>query len=255
MKLFFLVSARDDRHVNEKIDELKNLGVPFLIVCGKRFNHPNVVYREPRGKFDAINFGLSFVPEGTDIVVLNDVDTKIHNFGNALHLLTDESADLVFTKVNVQQGAQLTFYLFLDSLRKRIPIAASGELMLIKYKFLKRIIPLRGCKAEDTYILFKVLESGGKVAFCEKCFVTTSRTVSANQEEAYKRRTVGGIYQALSMCRPPAIVRLFYMLLPFVSPLLLILGGKGFYWVKGIILGYVDYVRGDKTAYWPSINP
>ena len=81
MKLFFLVSARDDRHVNEKIDELKNLGVPFLIVCGKRFNHPNVVYREPRGKFDAINFGLSFVPEGTDIVVLNDVDTKIHNLG------------------------------------------------------------------------------------------------------------------------------------------------------------------------------
>jgi hypothetical protein len=70
------------------------------------------------------------------------------------------------------------------------------------------------------------------------------------QEEVYKRRTVGGIYQALSMSKPPIMVRLFYTLLPFASPLLLILGRKGYYWAKGILSGYVDYARGDRSASW-----
>lgn len=52
------------------------------------------------------------------------------------------------------------------------------------------------------------------------------------------------------MTRPPVIVKLFYTLLPFVSPLLLVLGRKGYYWTKGILLGYVDYARGDRTAAW-----
>ena len=250
MHVFFIVLARDASLLDKKLAELQNLGYPYVVVCGERVNHPNVVYRAPKGKYDAINFGLNFISENADVVAFNDVDAEIHNFDEALRLMDNSGADLVFVKVFVDGGPQVMFYSFLDAIRRRIPVAASGELMLIKYGFLKRIVPLRGCKAEDSYVLFKVLEKGGKIAFCEKCFVATKRTVSAEQEEAYKRRTAGGIYQALSMCRPPIVTRLFYTLLPFISPLLLLSGKKGFYWAKGILLGFVDYLRGDKTAYW-----
>ena len=254
LRVFFLVLARDAVFLDRKLAELESLGYPYIVVCGDRVNHPNVVYREPRGKFDAINYGLNFVPEDVDVVVFNDVDAEIHNFNEALRFLKVGAADLVFAKVNVKRGPQQAFYMFLDALRRRIPIAASGELMLIKREFLSKISPLEKCKAEDSYILFKVLENGGRVAFCEKCFVITERTVSPIQEEAYKRRTTGGIYQALSMCKPPAMVRLFYSLLPFISILLVLTGRKGYYWFKGILFGFVDYVRGDKTAYWKPIN-
>jgi len=252
MRVFFVVLARDASAVDKKTRELDSLGVPFVIVCGETVNRPNVVYREPRGKYDAINFGLRFVPSGTDVVAFNDIDTEIHNFEAALGLLQDKGIVLVFVKVNVTEGPQLTFYSFLDALRKKIPVAASGELMLIRYESLKRMLPLRGCKAEDSYILFKVLENKGRTVFCEKCYVTTRRTAAAEQEESYKRRTVGGIYQALSMSKPPVMIRLFYTLLPFSSPLLLMLGKKGYYWTKGILLGFVDYARGDRTASWKS---
>jgi len=250
MSVFFIVVARDASVIEKKAKELDSLGYPYLIVCGEKVNHPSVVYREPKGKYDAINFGLSFIPSKVDVVALNDVDTEIHNFEAALSLLDKADFSLVFVRVHVGQGPQLTFYSFLDALRRRIPIAASGELMLIRREFLKSILPLKGCKAEDSYMLFKVLEGGGKVRFCEECFVTTERTVFAEQEEAYKRRTVGGIYQALSLARPPVVVRLFYTFLPFLCPFLLILGRKGYFWSKGILLGYVDYVRGDRSASW-----
>jgi cellulose synthase/poly-beta-1,6-N-acetylglucosamine synthase-like glycosyltransferase len=250
MRVFFIVLARDASAVNKKARELDNLGYPYLIICGERVKHPNVVYREPKGKYDAVNFGLKFIPSHTDVVAFNDVDTEIHNFEEALRILQNENISLIFVKVRVPHGPQLTFYSFLDALRRQIPIAASGELMIIRYEFLKKISPLKGCKAEDSYILFKVLEKGGKIAFCEECYVTTRRTSHAEQEESYKRRTAGGIYQALSMTKPPVIVKLFYILLPFISPLLLISGKKGYYWSKGILLGCVDYVRGDKTSYW-----
>jgi cellulose synthase/poly-beta-1,6-N-acetylglucosamine synthase-like glycosyltransferase len=250
MRVFFVVLARDTSAIDKKARELESLGCPYVIVCGERVNHPNVVYREPKGKYDAINFGLKFVPPDFDMVALNDVDTEIHNFKAALRLFEDVNLSLVFVKVDVELGPQLTFYSFLDALRRRISIAASGELMLIRYAFLKNILPLKGCKAEDSYILFKVLEKGGKIAFCEECYVTTRRTTLAEEEEAYKRRTVGGIYQALSMTNPPFMIRLFYSLLPFLSPFLLISGRKGLYWAKGILLGYVDYARGDRTASW-----
>ncbi len=254
MKVFFLVLARDDKHVARKIEELNNLGVPYLIVCGNEFKHPNVVFREPHGKYDAINFGLRFVPSDTDVVAFNDVDTEIHNLDVALELMRNSHYSLVFAKVEVKSGPQLTFYAFLDFLRKRIPIAASGELMLVRYSLLKEMIPLKGCKAEDSYILFKTIEKKGKVFLCEECYVTTTRTTHAEQEEDYKRRTVGGIYQALSMTNPPISVRIFYKLLPLVSPLLLIMGRKGYYWTKGILLGYLDCLRGDKTPYWQPIS-
>ena len=253
MNVFFVVLARDGSALMKKVRELSSLGYPYVIICGEKVNHPNVVYREPKGKFDAINFGLKFVPSGTDIVALNDVDTEIHNFEAALRLLQDRHISLVFVKVFVKQGPQLMFYSLLDAFRKRVLVAASGELMLMMYKALKSMLPLKGCKAEDSYILFKVLEKGGKVAFCEECYVTTKRTKVAEQEEAYKRRTVGGIYQALSLTKPPLVVRLFYIFLPFFSPLLIISGKKGYYWTKGILLGFSDYIRGDKTAYWKPI--
>jgi len=59
-KPFTLAMARDRRHVMEKIAELKRLNLPFIIVCCEKANHPNVVYREARGKWDAINFGAKF---------------------------------------------------------------------------------------------------------------------------------------------------------------------------------------------------
>ena len=55
MRVFFLVLARDRKHVEEKIAELKNLNVPFLIVCGEKINNSNVIFRKAMGKYDAIN--------------------------------------------------------------------------------------------------------------------------------------------------------------------------------------------------------
>lgn len=253
MKLFFLVLARDESHVDEKIEELKVLGVPYLIVCGRNLNHPNVVYREPKGKYDAINFGFKFIPKDVDVVVLNDVDTKIRNFEAALRLFRFKDVALVFVKVSVKEGPQELFYRFLDRIRRKLLIAASGELMLIKYNVLRRIIPIKPCKAEDSYILLKALELKNKAIFCEKCCVETERTRIDQQEEGYKRRTVSGIYQALAYTKPPLGVELFYMILPFVSPLLLISGRKGYFWMKGILLGFLDYLRGDISGVWAPI--
>ena len=245
-----MVLARDEKYVDEKIEELKVLGMPYLIVCGRNLDHPNVVYREPRGKYDAINFGFRFIPEDTDVVILNDVDTKIRNFEAALRWVQSEDVAFVFVRVCVKEGPQRFFYTILDSIRRRLLIAASGELMLIKYNVLKRIIPVKPCKAEDSYLLFKALEFKCKCVFCEECYVETERTKTAEKEEAYKRKTVGGIYQALAYTKPPYIWKLFYVLLPIACPLLLVLGKKGYFWMKGILLGLIDYLRGDRTGIW-----
>jgi hypothetical protein len=250
MSVFFVVSSRDSNGLKEKISELETFGYPFVAVCGEKIRDPRVVYRAPRGKFDAINYGLKFVPPEVDFIALNDVDTQIHNFQDALSLVTRGNLDLVYARVEVGRGPQLTFYSFLDRVRRRVPVAASGELMLIRHRVLNKILPLKACKAEDSYILFRVLEEGGNTALSETCYVTTKRTSLGQEEEAYKRRTVGGIYQALSLSKPPAIVRLFYLLLPFVSPLLLVSGRNGYHWTKGILLGFVDYLRGDRSASW-----
>jgi cellulose synthase/poly-beta-1,6-N-acetylglucosamine synthase-like glycosyltransferase len=250
MKLFFLVLAKDEKHVDEKIEELKNLGVPYLIICGRHLNHPNVLYRKPQGKYDAINFGARFVPEFADVVVLNDVDTKIHNFQAALHYFNSEELALVFVRVFVRNGPQRLFYVILDLIRRRLPITASGELMLIRRDVLRKVLPIKPCKAEDSYILFKVLEFKYKAAFCEKCYTETERTKTAEKEEMYKRKTVAGIYQALAYTKPPYVCKLFYFLLPIASPLLLVFGKKGYFWMKGILLGLFDYLRGDRTGVW-----
>lgn len=250
MKSFFIVLARDAGLLSKKCKELERLGVDYIVICGEKVTFPNVVYRKPIGKYDAINFGFKFVPRDVEVVCLNDVDTEINNLDAAFDVFESLDASLVFSRVNVKQGPQQLFYSFLDSLRRHIPIAASGELMLVKYSFLKRTLPLRKCKAEDSYILFKVLECGGKVKFCEDCYINTERTKTAKQEEDYKRRTVGGIYQALSKVRVPVNVRLFYTILPFIAPLLCVSGKRGYYWAKGIIEGYLNFLDGDNTGEW-----
>jgi len=247
---FFLVLARDEEHVDEKIGELKGLGVPYLIVCGKNINHPNVLYRKPEGKYDAINFGARFVPDYVDVVALNDVDTKINNFQVALQHFRRKEVALVFAGVSVKEGPQRLFYVILDLIRRRLPIAASGELMLIRRDVLMEILPIRPCKAEDSYILFKVLELKYKAVFCEECYVETERTKTAEKEEIYKRKTVAGLYQALASTKPSYLIKMFYFLLPIACPLLLVLGKRGYFWMKGILLGLIDYLRGDRTGVW-----
>jgi len=197
--------------------------VPYIIICGEKVNHPNVVYREARGKWDAINFGSHFMPRDTSVVVLNDVDTRIHNFEHALSHLSS-GVDLVYCKVNVSKGPQVKFYRIADPIRKRFHIFASGELMLMKRKVFEHILPIPPCIAEDSYMLFKALELGYRAHFCTKAYVATERTVSTEKEEAYKARTPLGIYQALKHARPPPWIRVLYKLLPATAPLLALAG-------------------------------
>ena len=208
IKLFFIVLARDRRNVKEKIMELEGMLVPYIIVCGEKLNYPNVVYREAKGKWDAINFGSQFIPKDINVVVLNDVDTRIHNFEHALSHLND-GADLVYCKVNVTKGPQVKFYRIADPIRKRFHIFASGELMLFKRGVFKRLLPIPPCIAEDSYLLFKALELGYRVHFCTKAYVTTERTANAIEEEAYKGRTTLGIYQVLKYAKPSPWIRAF----------------------------------------------
>jgi len=255
MKLFFVVFARDANHVFEKIHELDRLNVPYKIICGEKVDHEKVVYRAAKGKYDAIDFSLSIIPTDVDAVVMNDVDTRIHNFDVALRCLDNKKVGLVFAKDDVKTGPQALFHQLLFSILRVFPILANGDLMIIRRNLLEQI-SFRPCKAEDTYILFKVLGLGYDAVFSEECYVETEKTTNEKEEELYKRRTVAGIYQAMSYVKPPFKIRLFYLSLPFLSPLLLILGKKGYYWTRGILLGFFDYIRGDKTGAWqPTSSP
>ncbi|MEN3062098.1 MAG: hypothetical protein ABC595_03200 [Candidatus Methanosuratincola petrocarbonis] len=231
--LFFLVSARDRRFVKEKISELEGMRVPFIVVCGEKINESNVVYRGVRGKWDAINFGARFVPRDVDVVVLNDVDTRIHGFWYALKHL-DNGADLVHCKVKVPNGPQVKFYRIAEPIRKRFHIFASGDLMLMRRGLFERVLPCPPCLAEDSYILFKALEQGYRAYFCTETYVTSKKTSSPIEEEKYKARTTLGIYQALKYTRPPPLIRFFYKLLPLAAPLLAIAGKDGVAWMNGI---------------------
>lgn len=248
--LFFVVLARDRNYVSEKISELDRLGVPYVVVCGEHFDHPLVTYRAPKGKYDAINFAERLIPEDVDIVIFNDVDTRIFNFHAMLRYFENMKTAVVFASELVGEGPQVLFFKIFNPIRKRVPLAASGELMMVRRSVLREILPLKPCKAEDTYLMFKALELGYRVVFCDECYAETVRTKSIEKEELYKRKTVTGIYQALSYTKPPWFVKLFYLFLPFASLLLLIVGRTGYYWMKGILLGFLDYVRGDRSGFW-----
>ncbi len=230
---FVLVMARDRTHVFRKIAELKEMALPFLVVCGEKVDHPHIVYRETKGKWDAINFGYSLVPKEFDVIVLNDVDTKIHNFDHALQHLVDNNA-VIYCKVKVSEGPQVKFYKILNPIRQRLHIAASGELMIVTKEVFEIITPIPPCIAEDTYILFKALEMNFRAHFCTQTYVTTKRTINAEEEVKYKTRTTLGIYQALSYTRPPPLIRVFYKLLPVFSIMLSVLGEDGRAYARGI---------------------
>jgi len=232
-KPFFMVMARDQHHVRRKIAELEEMGVPFIIVCGEKVNHSSVVYREARGKWDAVNFGSRFVPKESNIIVFNDVDTWIHNFEHAIQHL-DTKTDIVYCRVKVPEGPQIKFYRILNPIRRRFHVAASGELMIVKKRLFERVLPIPPCIAEDSYILFKALELGYRAHFCTKTYVITERTVNAKEEEEYKNMRTLGIYQALKYAKPPPWIRVFYKLLPLTSLLLAVAGEDGMAWVKGI---------------------
>ncbi len=249
-----LVAARDARFVHAKANELDALGLPYLIVCGESVDHPNVIHRPPQGKFDALNFGLSRMAGVADVIVMNDVDSEIHGIDHALEAFQDPSVGLVFGRIVVEAGPQKQFYRLLDPIRTLLPVAASGDLLLIRSAVLDRVTPIPSCKAEDTYLMFRVRELGHKVVFSESCWVTTSKTDSAAEEVQYKRRTVAGIYQALSLTRPGLFISLFYGALPFVAPLLSVGGPTGRAWSKGIWEGLGDFLRGDRSGKFEALG-
>ncbi|NIQ06678.1 MAG: hypothetical protein GWO20_13400 [Candidatus Korarchaeota archaeon] len=242
MKPFFIILARDHLHVSEKIAEMDTLGIPYIVVCGEKLNFPYTVYRKANGKWDAINYGSNFVPKEADIVVLNDVDTTIHHFDEALFPLL-KGWDLVYGKVNVKRGPQINFYKIADPIRKRLHIFASGELMVLKKHVFNEILPIPPCLAEDSYILFKALELGYRAYFSQKAYVTTERTKNALEEAAYKARTTLGIYQALAYTKTSRSVRFFYWLLPVGALFLGLVGKNGRAWVKGVLTGVKSHLQ------------
>lgn len=191
-----------------------------------------VVHRPINGKWDAINYGARFIPDEARVVILNDVDTKIHNFQMVIE--EGSHASLMYCDVRVKDGPQVQFYRILNPIRSKIHVAASGELLFIRRALLDKILPIPPCIAEDSYILFKALELGHKARFCSDVYVTTARTQNSVQESRYKQRTTLGIYQALKYTRPTPLIIVFYKFLPLIAPLLMITGSDGRSWSKGI---------------------
>ena len=249
---FVIVLARDLNGVHKKHIELQKLGLRHVIISGEPSQNDNVIYRAPRGKYDAINFGLKHVPEEAEIVALNDVDTRIINYDHAYRHFSNPRVGLIFTSVELPEGAHSIFNRLIDSIRRHFIIAANGELMFIRRDVLKRVTPIPPCKAEDTLILFRTLKIGYQAVFETDCHVLTSRTSSASlkNEQIFKRKVVCGIYQALYLGDASFSRKLFYCLLPFASPFLLAAGRKGWFWMVGILWGLVDFLKGDKTGYW-----
>lgn len=245
MNLFFIILARDHKHVSEKMEEIKAFDVPFIVVCGERLDERGVIYREPQGKWDAVNFGSKFIPQETDVVVLNDVDTKIHNFGYAIAKIMD-GTELIYCRVKVPRGPQVNFYRMVNPVRKWLHLFACGELMLIRKEVFCKVLPVPPCLAEDSYILFKTLELGYHAHFCMETFVTTERTSNFEEEVTYKARTTLGIYQALEKTHPPLPIRMIYRALPIGSLIFSLAGEEGRSWKEGVQKAIKAYRQGVK---------
>lgn len=235
MKVFFLVFARDGAHVEEKTAELQGMGYPYVVVCGENLRRSDVAYRPPMGKWDAVNFGRDLVPPDVDVIVLNDVDTVIRNFERALRLIEMKRALFVYCAVRPREGPQQGFYAIANPINRRMNIFALGELILIRRETFDRLVPVPPCLAEDTYLMFKALELGLGVHFCEDAHVLTNRTRSPSEEVLYKERTTLGILQALDYSSPPPLIRLFYRCLPLLAMLLRVAGENGRAWSDGIL--------------------
>ena len=218
--------------VESKILELESYGFPYVVVCGEEMGVNGVVFRKPMGKWDAMNYGCGLVPNGVDIVAINDVDTTIHQLDFALKLAS--KFNLVYSAVKPVDGPQRSFYAFADPLRERLNLFASGELMLIRKQVLDRLLPIPPCMAEDSYLLFKAMELNFAVRFCRNTYVTTSRTANATEEIAYKERTTLGILQALDYAKPSVPIRVFYRALPLLAIPLMLMGENGHAWATGI---------------------
>lgn len=244
----FLVLARDGQGVDAKRDELRKLGFNYLIVCGEDLRGPDIVFRERLGKYDALNVGLSILLPQTDIILINDVDTRLHSIEAPLRFMEDDSVSMVFCKVDVASGPQRDFYRILDPLRSMLPIAASGELVIARSSALKKALPIPPTLAEDTWLLFKFHELGFRTVFFSSPGVTTQRTENLAEETQYKRRTVCGIYQSLAASRPGLSIQLFYGLLPFLAPTLILTGPSGLAWFRGIWLGLADFLKGSRSG-------
>lgn len=233
VKVFFLVLARNAKQVQPKMAELRRLGFPFLVVCGEKMDHPNVVYRKPMGKWDAINFGCRFVPPEMDVVAFNDVDTEIFDIRFALSAVQSASA-FVYSRVELGSGPQKRFYRIANPLNSHLRMFAMGELTLVRKSALEKLLPIPPCLAEDTYLLFKALELGFRADFCQETYVLTTRTSTPEEEALYKERTALGILQALDNSKPPPLIRVFYALLPVFALMLRPIGQDGRAWSKGI---------------------
>jgi hypothetical protein len=249
-----LVPARDRSAVDAKIRELRALGLEYLIVCGEPVQSDHFLYRPLAGKYDALNAGLAQLLPKADIVILNDVDTRIEDIQGPLELLKRTGADMVFCHVGVESGPQRRFYRLLDLIRDYVPVASSGELVIARASSLARVMPIPPTRAEDTWLMFKFRELGRTVLFWNGPAVTTRRTETYAEEAAYKQRTVCGIYQALAITRPGATVSWFYALLPFISPTLLLTGPGGRAWCQGILLGLADFLHGSKSGSFDPIG-
>lgn len=244
----FLVLARDGRGVDAKREELVKLGFDYLIVCGEDLGGQNLVFREPRGKYDALNVGLSVLLPRTDIILINDVDTRILSIDAPLRLLENDAVSMVFCRVDVPSGPQRSFYRILDPIRSFLPIAASGELVIVRSSAVKEALPIPPTLAEDTWLLFKFRELGLRTVFCRSAGVMTQRTETLAEETEYKRRTVCGIYQSLAATHPGLPIVMFYGLLPYLAPTLILTGPRGLAWSRGIWLGLGDFLKGSTTG-------
>lgn len=232
--------------VESKIREIESYGFPYLVVCGEEMAIDGVEFRRPIGKWDAINYGYRSVPDDTDVVAINDVDTTIHEMDSALSLTS--RFDLVYCAVNPGTGPQTSFYTFADPLRARLNLFASGELMMIRKRTLDKLIPIPACMAEDSYLLFKALELNFSVRFCREAYVTTLRTTTAAEEAAYKERTTLGILQALDYSRPSFAIRLFYLALPLFALPLMLMGENGHAWASGILSAVKLHTEGSSRT-------
>jgi hypothetical protein len=242
-----MVIARDSDLIQTKMREIEGLGLPFIIVCGENFADPRVISRTPVGKWDAINCGYTCIPRDANLVVLNDIDTEIHGLSRMFSSVY-EGADLVYAAVRPSGGPQQKFYAIANPLNKALNIFAMGELIVIRKKLLDRLMPIPPCLAEDTYLLFKAMELNYKVEFCDDAFVNTIRTTSQTEEVLYKERTTLGILQALDYTKPPPWIRLFYRSLPLLAMMLMLAGGNGRAWARGINRAVRLHVKGSNRT-------